>query len=84
MARQLGSSLGVALLVVVLGSNLSDSGFDRVWMLALASAVLTGITGLVLPRSERAYAVAAYTTPSTTTTAESASDQRRLKAGASL
>jgi len=54
MARQLGSSLGVALLVVMLGSTLSDAGFDRVWVLAVASALFSGVTGLVLPRSESA------------------------------
>lgn len=54
MARQLGSSLGVALLVVVLGSTLSNSGFDRVWVLTIASAALTGVAGVLLPRSESA------------------------------
>jgi EmrB/QacA subfamily drug resistance transporter len=52
MARQLGSSLGVALLVVVLGSTLSDSGFNHAWLLAMASAVFTGVAGLLLPRGE--------------------------------
>lgn len=51
MARQLGSSLGVALLVVLLGSTgvLSSEGFDRVWLLTIVSAVLTGIAALRLP-----------------------------------
>jgi predicted MFS family arabinose efflux permease len=49
MARQLGSSLGVALLVVVLGSTLSNAGFERVWLLAIASAIVTGVAGLLLP-----------------------------------
>jgi hypothetical protein len=55
MARQLGSSLGVALLVVVLGSStaLSQAGFDRVWLVALGSAVLTGSAGVLLRRAER-------------------------------
>jgi MFS family permease len=40
MARQLGSSLGVALLVVLLGSTdvHSTAGFNRVWLLAIASS----------------------------------------------
>ncbi len=55
MARQLGSSLGVAVLVVVLGSSaaFSQAGFDRVWLVALGSAVLTGGAGVLLRRSER-------------------------------
>ncbi len=59
MARQLGSSLGVALLVVLLGSTgvLSTTGFDRVWLLTIASAVLTGLAALRLPRSARHVAV---------------------------
>lgn len=50
MARQLGSSLGVALLVVLLGSTnaLSTAGFNHVWLLTLASAVLTGVAALRL------------------------------------
>ncbi len=45
MARQLGSSLGVALLVVALGSTLTAAGFDHLWELTIASAVLTGLAG---------------------------------------
>jgi EmrB/QacA subfamily drug resistance transporter len=54
MARQLGSSLGVALLVVMLGSTLSTSAFNRVWALAVASAVFTAAAGLLLHGSESA------------------------------
>jgi MFS family permease len=52
MARQLGSSLGVALLVILLGSTdvLSTAGFNRVWLLTIASASLTGVAALLLPR----------------------------------
>jgi EmrB/QacA subfamily drug resistance transporter len=53
MARQLGSSLGVALLVIVIGSTFSNAGFERVWVLAIASAVLTGVAALLLPRSSQ-------------------------------
>jgi EmrB/QacA subfamily drug resistance transporter len=54
MARQLGSSLGVALLVVLLGSTLTNSGFAHVWLLAFASGVFTGVAGLLLPGARRA------------------------------
>jgi EmrB/QacA subfamily drug resistance transporter len=57
MARQLGSSLGVALLVVLLGSTLSSAGFERLWVLAMASAALTGVAGGLLPRSHRGISV---------------------------
>jgi EmrB/QacA subfamily drug resistance transporter len=56
MARQLGSSLGVALLVVLLGSTLTSAGFAHVWLLAAASGVCTAIAGVLLPGSERATA----------------------------
>ena len=45
MARQLGSSLGVALLVVAHGSTLTAAGFDHLSELTIASAVLTGLAG---------------------------------------
>jgi hypothetical protein len=55
MARQLGSSLGVAVLVVALGSTdaLSRAGFDRIWLVAVASAVLTAMAAVLVRRSER-------------------------------
>jgi EmrB/QacA subfamily drug resistance transporter len=51
MARQLGSLLGVALLVVVLGSSsaLSYSDFEWVWLLAIASALVTGVAAAFIP-----------------------------------
>jgi EmrB/QacA subfamily drug resistance transporter len=58
MARQLGSSLGVALLVVALGSSLTNSSFNHVWLLAVASGVFTGLVGLWLPGSGRPIAAA--------------------------
>jgi EmrB/QacA subfamily drug resistance transporter len=55
MARQLGSSLGVAVLVVALGSTeaLSRAGFDRIWLVAVVSAGLTAVAGVLLGRSDR-------------------------------
>jgi EmrB/QacA subfamily drug resistance transporter len=62
MARQLGSSLGVALLVVLLGSTLTNAGFDHVWLLAAASGVCTAIAGVLLPGRERAAAAVEHAT----------------------
>jgi hypothetical protein len=55
MARQVGSLLGVALLVVVLGSSeaLSHSGFELVWLLAIGSALLTGAAAAFIPESQQ-------------------------------
>lgn len=55
--RWRGSSallLGVALLVVVLGSSeaLSHSGFELVWLLAIGSALLTGAAAAFIPESQ--------------------------------
>jgi EmrB/QacA subfamily drug resistance transporter len=48
MARQLGSALGVAVLVALLGPHPGPSlaGYDRVWILVLASAAATALAGL--------------------------------------
>lgn len=48
MSRQVGSALGVAVLVAVLGSGTARTlpSFDHAWILVLASAVATGLTGL--------------------------------------
>jgi MFS family permease len=48
MSRQVGSALGVAVLVAVLGTHPARSlaSFDRAWILVLAAAVLTGLAGL--------------------------------------
>ena len=47
MARQLGSALGVAVLVALVGPQPGGSaaGFDRVWLLVLASAAATAVAG---------------------------------------
>jgi MFS family permease len=47
MARQLGSALGVAILVAVLGPDPGAdlAGFDRLWALVLASAAATALAG---------------------------------------
>ncbi|MBI5105498.1 MAG: MFS transporter [Solirubrobacterales bacterium] len=42
MARQLGSALGVALLVAVIGTPTSASGFDDAWTLMALSALAAG------------------------------------------
>jgi MFS family permease len=48
MSRQVGSALGVAVLVAVLGSGTARTlpSFDHAWILVLASAVATGLAGL--------------------------------------
>ncbi|GAB3410026.1 MFS transporter [Flindersiella endophytica] len=50
-ARQLGSALGVALLVamVTTGSLVGLAGLRRGWLIVLASAIVTGIVGLRAP-----------------------------------
>ena len=47
MARQLGSALGVAVLVAVLGDRPAAdmAGFDRVWIIVLITAVMTAVAG---------------------------------------
>jgi EmrB/QacA subfamily drug resistance transporter len=48
MSRQVGSALGVAALVAVLGTHAASTsaGFDHAWILVLAAAALTGLAGL--------------------------------------
>jgi hypothetical protein len=48
MARQLGSALGVAVVVAVLGARPAGNlaGLDRAWMVVLAAAALTAAAGL--------------------------------------
>ncbi|GAA3249906.1 MFS transporter [Nonomuraea helvata] len=48
MARQLGSALGVAILVAALGTGPSadPTAFDRAWLVVLAAAVLTAAAAL--------------------------------------
>jgi EmrB/QacA subfamily drug resistance transporter len=47
-ARQIGSALGVAILVAILGSHpaRATAGFVPAWVIVLASAVLTALAGL--------------------------------------
>jgi EmrB/QacA subfamily drug resistance transporter len=61
-ARQLGSALGVAIFVAVLGAHPASSlaGFDRAWTVVLITAAMTAFAGLVTgPRLIRVPAVAA-------------------------
>ncbi|WP_354697957.1 Multidrug resistance protein Stp [Paraconexibacter sp. AEG42_29] len=44
MGRQLGSAVGVALLVPVLGSNLDAAAFDGAWMLMLGFAAAAAVS----------------------------------------
>jgi hypothetical protein len=45
-ARQLGSALGIAIFVAVLGGHASGlAGFDRAWIVVMVTAVLTAAAG---------------------------------------
>ena len=52
MARQLGSALGVAIFVAVLGAHPANSlaGFDRAWIVVLVTAAMTASAGLATGR----------------------------------
>lgn len=47
-ARQLGSALGVAIFVAVLGGGTATglAGFDRAWMVVVITAAITAVAGL--------------------------------------
>ena len=51
-ARQLGSALGVAIFVAVLGAHPATglAGFDRAWAVVLITAAMTAFAGLALGR----------------------------------
>ena len=51
-ARQLGSALGVAIFVAVLGAHPANSlaGFDRAWIVVLITAAMTACAGLATGR----------------------------------
>jgi MFS family permease len=51
-ARQLGSALGVAIFVAVLGGRAAGglAGFDRAWLVVVITAVLTALAGLAIGR----------------------------------
>jgi hypothetical protein len=51
-ARQLGSALGVAIFVAVLGARPAGNlaGFDRAWIVVLITAAMTGLAGLATGR----------------------------------
>jgi EmrB/QacA subfamily drug resistance transporter len=50
MARQLGSALGVAVFVAMLGAHPSLAGFDRAWIVVLITAAMTAVAGLATGR----------------------------------
>ena len=52
MARQLGSAVGVAVFVAVLGAHPANSlaGFDRAWIVVLVTAAMTASAGLATGR----------------------------------
>jgi hypothetical protein len=51
-ARQLGSALGVAIFVAVLGAHPAKdlAGFDRAWIVVLITAAMTACAGLTTGR----------------------------------
>jgi RimJ/RimL family protein N-acetyltransferase len=51
-ARQLGSALGVAIFVAVLGAHPATdlAGFDRAWIVVLITAAMTAFAGLAIGR----------------------------------
>jgi hypothetical protein len=51
-ARQLGSALGVAIFVAVLGSRAAGglAGFDRAWIVVVITAAITAFAGLAIGR----------------------------------
>jgi hypothetical protein len=52
MGRQLGSAVGVAVLVAVLGDRPAGdlTGFDRAWIVVLVTAAMTAAAGLAAGR----------------------------------
>jgi hypothetical protein len=51
-ARQLGSALGVAIFVAVLGGHTASglAGFDRAWIVVVITAAITAFAGLATGR----------------------------------
>jgi EmrB/QacA subfamily drug resistance transporter len=49
-ARQLGSALGVAIFVAILGAHPGLAGFDRAWIVVLITAAVTALAGLATGR----------------------------------
>ncbi len=64
-ARQLGSALGVAIFVAVLGARPAGSlaGFDRAWMVVLITAAITAFAGLATGPQRAATSVARRSPP---------------------
>ena len=49
-ARQLGSALGVAIFVAMLGAHPGLAGFDRAWIVVVITAAMTAFAGLATSR----------------------------------
>ena len=49
-ARQLGSALGVAIFVAMLGVHPGLAGFDRAWIVVVLTAAMTAFAGLATSR----------------------------------
>jgi len=49
-ARQLGSALGVAIFVAMLGAHPGPAGFDRAWIVVVITAAMTAFAGLATSR----------------------------------
>ena len=79
MSRQLGSAVGVAVLVAVVGNHPAGNlaGFDRAWIVVLITATMTAAAGLAASRrTDRASQLTAART-------EPAADPARPPAGSS-
>jgi EmrB/QacA subfamily drug resistance transporter len=65
-ARQVGSALGVAIFVAVLGAHPAESlaGFDRVWIVVLITAAITAFAGLATGRKRTVTSAALRPPPS--------------------
>ena len=81
-ARQLGSALGVAVFVAVLGAHPASglAGFDRAWIVVLITAAMTASAGLASGRQRTASAGLASGRQRTATSAARRSPLHRIPA----
>ena len=77
-ARQLGSALGVAIFVAVLGGYAATglAGFDRVWIVVVITAAITAFAGLATGRR-------LTDVPEVTANAETAGEAAAIACGSS-